>query len=319
MQAEIEIVQQKADRRWKDRLKIPASLKDVTISQFAKVMDLEVKLGEADNRILDLDMKRMDLDLVEVMQKGKENKKHVTDLEEQYGSLEQDEYFLLVDKAKIIQDQLKVLCDKSEHKKIDNIPLKDAAKIKASIIVSAEESEPTCIFTLKGGTKSDIERIRQEIAEGEIKGFTAKKIARLRIKKLAKGEFVLVPAREALFKSKIATDQIRKQYPTLEDPLMELYKKVKGDMSKLAPGKGDGKDELSLEELRQRQIQIRQIEIHKKKFDAAVYSSAANLLSYASVPINEPYIHEQAVARVPAFMELDVDTASRLLAFFCRY
>ena len=239
----------------------------------------------------------------------------------------------------ICKNQLMIFCPESSkdmfnkvafHKYIDikNSDIFQDRFIESDFKVLEYESDLQYEFYFPHGVKYDLENIDNQIAELDPELHKAD-IAKLNIKrkKLAEGKFIVYHARDTIFQTWVYQDMVTKAgaiYPeeTVIEQVEELIskKRTKEDFS-LMEGLNALKDIAvskfsTWDEYYAKKTLKDDLDKFQLKVEGNFWTLANKWMSVVTSPIELDYNFEEAQKREDLFLELDMETAKNVLAFF---
>jgi len=216
----------------------------------------------------------------------------------------------------IVSNQLRFVLPQSEHDVLGRVPVPNLFVLKESIsIVSVQAVDPIIHFYHSESMAPDIEILKNELAKVKVWEIIKRRRIRSKINKLEKGFFVLVPVAEVDFASRMNTDFIRKQSPSIpqalkdkmaaedidEDKYMEWVEKMDWD---------------SMTDMKEKNERAKLIAGYAAEFKKNIFGNAHKLISHICVPQGEKYNENLAGLRAKYFKTLSLDKAKAIINFF---
>ena len=280
------------------------SLTDLSLDQF-------VLWHEAENKILALNYKLEDVTF------SVETEEIAPDQAE----ILQAEYN--IDKYDLIKEQL-LLFKLHKEEDLQKLHRLDWLAAKMNIICEFQEFTPGSVIIIPDANTEQIKDLQKELEDTPKSNKNKRSEIQLRIARLSKHEFILLPVQQAIFATKARTDALRKQLPKLPESIskdrekqpeeyqknLELYiQKVQSEIDKadLDLTQREAKELLSLN---------RNIKRWQAETELTVYTLADKFLTHLLIPVDEEYSSKYAEARLPYIKKLTMDKVMPMVNFF---
>lgn len=216
-----------------------------------------------------------------------------------------------------IISQLSLFLSTDQARQLEDIPYTELPLLLEDLVFEQEVDEvkdPEIIFTSHEICAVDIKRINQTLKDEYLLPEEEQKL-KFELQTLQKGKLILIPAKDVMFQSRIATDNIQKQLP-------QIPKEIREDMEEEGLSMVDLYNKIinteytSIKQYKQHNRRAKAIASYVKKYETGYYDMAPKLLSHVCIPVGLEYHFEHAEARSEAFKTLDVFLVKQLLAFF---
>jgi len=282
----------------KQKLKIPSRDCDIELGGFQEFTALLPDEAAHRSRLADLEMEML---MVE---------------EDKKGDLEMDIANCFVGLGDTVAKQLKAILQESQHKVLAQVAVENLFVLKeAIVIVSKDKIQPIIHFYLPEAMAPDIELLKQELRVlGFLEVIKRRKINK-EIKKIKKGLFVLVPVAEINFESRMNTDFLRKQLPTIPEKLKIKMQEAGVDEDDYMKWINDT-DWDNITDLKERNARMKLIAGYAAEFEKGMFENAHKLISHICVPHGEKYNAKKAFMRAGYFRKLTLDKAKAIINFF---
>ena len=280
---------------------------ELTLAQYIKWQQEEENIQAIEHKIEELELSVMS-----------------EEIEESDAEIYEAEYNL--DKYDCVRRQVELIIDQKEIPKLQKLTRLSLYELKlAATMEPYTDYEKNTTIIIPGANDQQIKDLEDYLkTEVPVEAKEERARIKLRINRLKKSEFILMPVQDAIFATKARTDAIRKQLPKLPEEVQkaqnaELNEEVRKNIA-LWIDKLD--KELSAKDLDRTQDEVKErlklkrlIKQWQAETETSVYQLADQFLTHLLIPVDEPYSSKYAEARRKYILEMTMDKVLPFINF----
>ena len=288
-------------------IRVKNKLNELTLAQYIKWQQEEENIQAIEHKIEELELSVMS-----------------EEIEESDAEIYEAEYNL--DKYDCVRRQVELIIDQKEIPKLQKLTRLSLYELKlAATMEPYTNYEKNTTIIIPGANDQQIKDLEDYLkTEVPVEAKEERARIKLRINRLKKSEFILMPVQDAIFATKARTDAIRKQLPKLPEEVQkaqnaELNEEVRKNIA-LWIDKLD--KELSAKDLDRTQDEVKErlklkrlIKQWQAETETSVYQLADQFLTHLLIPVDEPYSSKYAEARRKYILEMTMDKVLPFINF----
>jgi len=288
-------------------IRVKNKLNELTLAQYIKWQQEEENIQAIEHKIEELELSVMS-----------------EEIEESDAEIYEAEYNL--DKYDCVRRQVELIIDQKEIPKLQKLTRLSLYELKlAATMEPYTDYEKNTTIIIPGANDQQIKDLEDYLkTEVPVEAKEERARIKLRINRLKKSEFILMPVQDAIFATKARTDAIRKQLPKLPEEVQkaqnaELNEEVRKNIA-LWIDKLD--KELSAKDLDRTQDEVKErlklkrlIKQWQAETETSVYQLADQFLTHLLIPVDEPYSSKYAEARRKYILEMTMDKVLPFINF----